>query len=224
MSAEGGNETAPVDDRTPILRGDRFYCPLCSTYAHQLWSSTWVRVRGSAFSQIDFSVSVCEACNEPAVWKDGDGSLLYPRNRLGPEPHPDMPTGVLDLIQEAREVSSASRKSAAALLRLALQVLVDQLEPGKASINDKIGALVRRGLDPQVQKAMDVLRVVGNNAVHPGVIDLEQDDELLPALFGLLNLVVEQVIARPKHIASLYGALPATAQSAIARRDAPAKP
>ena len=112
-----------------------------------------------------------------------------------------------------------SKKSAAALLRLALQVLVDDLEPGSGTINDKIGALVQKGLDPGVQQAMDVLRVVGNNAVHPGQIDLDADDALLLALFGLLNLIVDQVITRPKMLAGLFGSLPQTAQDGVARRD-----
>jgi hypothetical protein len=213
--------SAAPEHRTPALGRESFFCPACNTYAHQMWSpfhSNFPSSRG--FTPTGFSTSRCTACGALAVWREEDRSLIFPRKRVGPQPHVDMPPDVHDLYEEAREVSATSRKSAAALLRLALQVLIDQLEPGKASINDKIGALVRRGLDPQVQQAMDVLRVVGNNAVHPGTIDLDQDEDLLPSLFGLLNLVVEQVITRPKHVAALFGTLPTTAQAAIAKRDA----
>jgi hypothetical protein len=130
-----------------------------------------------------------------------------------------MPDDVLAVFNEAREVAPMSKKSAAALLRLALQMLVDDLEPGSAAINAKIGALVKRGLDPQVQQAMDVVRVVGNNAVHPGQIDLDGDDQLLPALFGLVNMIVEQVITRPKVVAELFGSLPPAARAGVAKRD-----
>lgn len=99
-----------------------------------------------------------------------------------------MPPDVLAVYEEARDVSGISKKSAGALLRLALQMLVDDLEQGSAPINTKIGELVKRGLDPQVQQAMDVVRVVGNNAVHPGQIDLDADEDLLPARFALINL------------------------------------
>ncbi|GII05306.1 hypothetical protein Pta02_73140 [Planobispora takensis] len=52
------------------------------------------------------------------------------------------------------------------------------------------------GLHPQTQQAMDVLRVVGNNAVHPGEIGPDDDPELVPGLFMLVNPVVEQMISR----------------------------
>ena len=83
----------------------------------------------------------------------------------------------------------------------------------------KIGTLVAQGLHPDAQKAMDVLRVVGNNAVHPGQISLEADDGLIPALFSMLNLVVEQVIERPKQVTTLFESLPEGAREAIVRRD-----
>jgi hypothetical protein len=61
--------------------------------------------------------------------------------------------------------------------------------------------------------------VVGNNAVHPGEIQLEEQPETVDALFALLNVVVEDRIAQPRQIDELYKALPATALDAIARRD-----
>lgn len=131
-----------------------------------------------------------------------------------------MPDNVRAVYDEARSIAGLSRKSAAALLRLALQMLVDELEPTRGDINAKIGILVGRGLGAEVQQAMDVLRIVGNNAVHPGQIDLDGDDVLVPSLFALLNLIVERMIAQPKRIAGLYELLPDGARAAIDRRDA----
>lgn len=61
--------------------------------------------------------------------------------------------------------------------------------------------------------------VVGNNAVHPAQIDLDADDEWLPTLFELVNLIVEQMITRPKRLQGLMSNLPLSVQAAIARRD-----
>lgn len=66
---------------------------------------------------------------------------------------------------------------------------------------------------------MDVLRVVGNNAVHPGEIRVEDDPEMVGALFQLLNVIVDDRIARPAQIAALYEALPEGAREAVDRRD-----
>ena len=40
-------------------------------------------------------------------------------------------------------------------------------------------------------------------------------------LYALLNLIVEQVITRPKHIGGLFFLLPQSKREAIAKRDAP---
>jgi hypothetical protein len=130
-----------------------------------------------------------------------------------------MPTAVRDLYEEARAVLPISPRASSALLRLALQVLIDTLEPGNKTINEKIRRLVARGLEPTTKKAMDVLRVVGNNAVHPGEIELDGEAELVPALFALLNLVVHHVLTRPKQVDDLFDSLPESARDAIERRD-----
>ena len=52
-----------------------------------------------------------------------------------------------------------------------LQKLCKVLGQSGNNINEDIKALVESGLDPRVQKALDAVRVVGNNAVHPGQMD-----------------------------------------------------
>lgn len=55
------------------------------------------------------------------------------------------------------------------------------------------------------------MRVIGNNAVHPGQLDIKDDRQTAMALFDLLNLVVETMIVQPKKVNELYGRLPPTA-------------
>ena len=71
----------------------------------------------------------------------------------------------------------------------------------------------------QIQMAMDVHRVLGNNAVHPGERQLDENPETVGALFVLLNTVVDGRVAQPRQIEDLYNALPVGAREAIARRD-----
>lgn len=130
-----------------------------------------------------------------------------------------MPDDAREDYEEARAIVSESPRGACALLRLAAQRLVDALEPGSESLNDKIGRLVANGLPLLVQQALDGLRVIGNEAVHPGQVDLKDDVETASALFGLLNLVVEDRITRPKQVQEFYGKLPPSKLQGIADRD-----
>ena len=150
------------------------------------------------------------------------GALVFPRTRLGVAPNPDMPDKVRTVYDEAREVSSISRKSAAGLLRLALQMLIDELEPGPGAINTKIGALVGKGLPEPIQQAMDALRVIGNESVHPGQIDLDgADDETVNAMFKMLNVIVEDRISTPKQVREMYDLIPQDKRDGIENRDRP---
>jgi len=105
------------------------------------------------------------------------------------------------------------------LLRLVVQKLCRELGEKGRSINEDIGALVSKGLRPAVQKALDIVRVIGNDAVHPGQIDLRDDPGMAQALFGLVNVIVEQMITTPAQIAAIYEALPPEKLEQIKRRD-----
>ena len=91
-------------------------------------------------------------------------------------------------------------------------------ERGK-NINDDIGSLVTKGLDVRVKQALDVVRVIGNDAVHPGQIDLRDDRATAESLFGLVNLIAEKTISEPKHVEELFAGLPETAKKQIENRD-----
>ena len=79
--------------------------------------------------------------------------------------------------------------------------------------------MVADGLPVQIQQALDVVRVVGNNAVHPGELNKDDVDSVAIGIFHLINEIVEDRIAKPKRIAALYSKLPKGAVQAIERRD-----
>jgi hypothetical protein len=66
---------------------------------------------------------------------------------------------------------------------------------------------------------MDTVRLIGNEAVHPGTIDVNDDPEMVRSLFELVNVVVESMITQPRKVSELYSRLPDTKLSAIERRD-----
>lgn len=79
-----------------------------------------------------------------------------------------------------------------------------------------------KGLDTRIKKALDVVRVVGNDAVHPGQIHLDDDKAVAANLFGLVNLIVETQITQTKHIDQLFDVVvPDSVKAQIEKRDAP---
>jgi hypothetical protein len=71
-----------------------------------------------------------------------------------------------------------------------------------------------------IQQLLDFVRVIGNNTVHPGMIDLKDNSVLAIKLFDLVNIVAEIMITQPKEIKALYeGVLPESAREGINNRD-----
>ena len=164
--------------------------------------------------------SQCYACDKFAVWRHD--RLIYPSTRTGPAPNAELPDDIRADFEEARTILELSPRGSAALLRLSVQKLCQHLlkdDSGK-DLNADIGKLVDKGLNPLVQKSLDAIRVIGNNAVHPGVLDLKDDHDTTLKLFDLVNLIADQMISQPKVVDRAYEDLvPDGAKQAIERRD-----
>jgi hypothetical protein len=131
-----------------------------------------------------------------------------------------MPGDVKQDYEEARSIVAISPRGAAALLRLAVQKLCKHLgEPGE-NINADIASLVKKGLPEAVQQALDSVRVVGNNAVHPGQIDFTDNSAIASGPFAMVNFVCENRITQPKMISQFYQAtVSVDTRGHIAKRD-----
>lgn len=216
-----------MDFKPPSFNGSAFHCPWCGAYAHMTWQTLHAR-HGAGFRSTAFLTSTCGHCHRGACWigaaknQDGNfttGRIIEPVVRAAPQPHPEMPPDVATDYREAMAVVGDSPRAAAALLRLAIQKLCKELgEPGK-NINDDIGSLVKKGLPLEIQQALDIVRVVGNNAVHPGELSATDVASVSASLFELVNYIVEDRIARPKKLAEMFSGLPEPARAGIASRD-----
>lgn len=163
-------------------------------------------------------LSCCDHCYEVAIWVWD--RLVWPPVRRASPPNQDMPGEVQKDYEEASEILDQSPRGAAALLRLSIENLCNHLNVSGNSLNDKIASLVRKGLPEQIQQALDTVRVIGNNAVHPGQMDLHDDRKTAESLFELVNLIVDSMISQPKRVSSLFDKLPQNARDQIERRDA----
>ena len=162
-------------------------------------------------------ISICFNCKGIAIWVHDH--LVFPAKKIGSPPNADLPSEICRDFNEAISIVDLSPRGAAALLRLSIQKLCVHLGERGKNINDDIASLVNKGLNPLVQQSLDLVRVIGNDAVHPGVIDIKDDRKTAERLFDLVNLVAEQMISHPKSVKEMYEKLPASKLNEIKRRD-----
>jgi hypothetical protein len=165
----------------------------------------------------NLNLSCCYTCGEIAVWVHD--RLLFPPKRTGPEPNIDLPELIKATYEEARSILHLSPRGSAALLRLCIQNLCIHLGKEGKNLDGDIASLVADGLDIRVQRALDIVRVIGNNSVHPGQIELKDDQETATQLFKLVNLITDKMISEHNTLSEMYDSLPAGAREAIERRD-----
>ncbi|EPS3379611.1 TPA: DUF4145 domain-containing protein [Vibrio cholerae] len=201
----------------PTFREESFHCILCGVYAKQTWVTLKWGSNYNGWHDTDFSFSQCSHCKGNSYWyKD---RMIVPSEAPVPPAHPDLPEICLTEYDEARDIVARSPRAAAALLRLCVQKLMGQLGEKGKNINDDIGSLVKKGLPVEVQQALDYCRVIGNNGVHPGEIELTDNPDIAHSLFDMINFIVEDRISRPKKIAEFYLKLPEGALRAVEKRD-----
>ena len=165
----------------------------------------------------DLFASACDHCREIGIWRKDD--LIWPKLGVAPRPNPDMPPSCRSVYEEANRIVNESPRAAAALLRLVIEDLCVHLEAKGGDLNDRIGYLVKEGLSPQIQRALDVVRVTGNQAIHPGRIGREDDVDTALGIFPLVNLITEEMISKPRRVNELYKELPSSIRASIERRD-----
>jgi Domain of unknown function (DUF4145) len=198
----------------PEFQKDAFHCAHCNVYSKQYWYAGY---QGAHTHMPEVKISSCVHCQKNSIWVYQ--KLIYPEVNTIPKPHIDMPSLIIEDYNEASSIAMKSPRGAAALLRLALQKLMKDLGEGGKNINTDIASLVKKGLPVQVQQALDILRVVGNDAVHPGELDIKDDIETVMQLFELINFIIDDQITRKKKINSLYSLLPAGKRKGIEDRD-----
>ena len=201
----------------PKFKDESYNCPYCDVYAKQYWNK--LSIGGGYMTEYlkEYQVSCCSHCNKYAMWYNE--KMVIPVTGNAPIANEDMPEDVLEDYNEAKAIVNQSPRGAAALLRLAVQKLCKHLGEKGKNINDDIKSLVSKGLPEKIQKSLDFVRVVGNNAVHPGKLDLKDDVDTANYLFVLVNYICDSMITQPKKVDKLYDLIPDNTKKAIDIRD-----
>jgi hypothetical protein len=206
-----------------------FVCPFCKVLSAHDWATFRKEGDCTSFDPVSRTITFrlatieaaeCLSCGRSSIWiRD---KMISPITGSAPLPNPDMPEDIQSDYREANDIAVRSPRGAATLLRLAIQKLCKHLGEKGKNLDDDIASLVKKGLPVETQQELDIVRVIGNNAVHPGERDLRNDQETALALFELVNSIVEDMITRPKKRQELYTKLPKGALDGIAKRNAKA--
>ncbi|MCM3152244.1 DUF4145 domain-containing protein [Priestia megaterium] len=232
--------------KLPVYEETDFNCPRCGVLTEHEWfpihsihdknkkvtlslnSNMGKAVTYAPLGSIDFTakrdwhltLSICQYCEQYTIWENRN--IIYPFETELPSAHEDMPNAVKDIYLEAQQVFKHSPRAAAALLRLAIEILIPLLEDyqiKKAKINTMIGDLVKKGIPDHIQQGLDAIRIYGNEGIHPGDIRLNENTETVMYMFELTNEMVEELITRKKKIRKFYSQIPANKTEGIANRD-----
>lgn len=211
----------------PEHHKDAFTCPHCLVFAHQEWYGRLggQKIHFSDNGQIYFpgipismpintldgeelDAAICVRCGNYTLWRNKEP--IHPRMRSSPPPHSDLPDKLKETYDRASDVAEISSPAAAAMLRLLIETFTNDLledEKGR-TLSENIDKLVKKGLSPDTKTSFEAVRIIGNNAVHSGKIIVNDEDgiddkQVVRQLFGLINLIVADVITRPKMIADV---------------------
>ncbi len=220
----------------PEFEKDAFHCPYCDVHSKMKWEEVKLLTKvvsklgggekevhsvknppGREKKEESLHLSYCQNCNNYMIWRKEE--MIHPLGKPPPS-NEGLPEDIKEIYEEAGEVKSISLKSAAALLRLALEKLLEHLEVEGDRLYDKIGNLVEEGeVNPELQQMMDTVRITGNEAVHQGTIILDENPENVDILFFMINEITDEMITKPKKIEDVYEKLPDRKKEGIENRD-----
>ena len=201
---------------SPQLKRYGFHCLHCHVYADQKWVEV-VQKTGATIRTKEgvLLASLCTHCGIATIW--AGEMIIYPTAGDFPPANPDLPDEIRKIYAEAGTIAQQSPRAACALLHLAVQMLLEHIgETG--SLNEGIKNLVKKGLDPKIRQAMDIVRVTGNHAVHPGKIDVDDITNVQP-LFHMINIISDFLISQPIQVKAIFDSLPDGDKKSIASRD-----
>lgn len=130
----------------------------------------------------------------------------------GLHPAQHMPESVRIPFEEAQAIATASPWAACALLRIALERLVEHLGGKGRNLSERIDSL---GLALDERPLWDAIRKLGNDAAHEGLFPYGEDlgSDVVAAISGFVNLLVERHVAAPADAERLLSLLDSAKKS-----------
>lgn len=151
------------------------------------------------------SVSHCQSCGKFALWVAQN--LVYP-DPIAEPPIPGLPDKVHSLYLEAASISCKSPRASAGLFRLCLEKLLDELGIKQGNLHHRLKMLQELDINHRALQAADLIRCLGNKAMHGGEIDFDESPDAPVLLAQLINYVALNFLTLPAQIEKLHKAIP----------------
>ena len=138
-----------------------------------------------------------------------------------PKANADLPENCQEFYKEAAGIFAVSPRSAAVLLRLCLQCLLNHLG-FKGTISEMISVATQKlNLPNHIQQFMDVVRYHGNEAAHSSDLELNPNEqtENVVYMFSVINEIANYAITLPNESNESFAKLPENIRQAIEKRD-----
>src|SRR3984893_16075701 len=129
-------------------------------------------------------ISNCHSCNGFSLWVGG--LLVFP-TRIDKTPEL-----VEQDLEEAAAILNKFPRREAALMRVCIQKLVHLLEENGNALNQRVSSLVRKGLEMEMQQAMEVLQVLRLDPVQLNRLESQADRETALRFLVSLKEVLER--------------------------------
>ena len=95
-------------------------------------------------------------------------------------------------LEEAAAILNKFPRGAAALMRVCIQKLVPLLEDNGEQLNQHVSSLVRKGLEVEMQQAMEVLQVLRSDPSQLNPLESQADRETALRFLDSLKAVLER--------------------------------
>jgi Domain of unknown function (DUF4145) len=197
---------------------EKFICPHCETATNHTWHRLTIKNGEIDTDKVnmhyfldDFNMSafsVCNYCDDICLWENTE--LVYPESDfLVEDPNSDMPEFVKDIYYEARSILQYSARSSSALLRLALETMLEDKGYKQNKLHEKITALIgSENASDELIMAAELIRHYGNSSAHKGFIDLNDNLDTANELFMVINIIAQDQYSKPKRLQALMDKLP----------------
>lgn len=213
---------------------EHFECPHCSIHSSQNfinfpesgecdeYGTTWKAYFGFKCDKCKKTHIYTASINADSDHRDlYNPYIIYPHENIPRDIPPvcnDLPEDIKNDYNEAAMIVEISPRGATALLRLCIQKLCHNHFDKKVKIDAAIKQLNIGTSNKDFIKALDIVRVIGNEAVHPGQMDLKDDHDTAKSLFELVNYITSNMVQSEK-IKKQYESLPPEKLKGINDRD-----